>query len=44
MSFARITVKIGKPIILSPEEFKAYSNKGGYEKLTERIMVAIKAL
>jgi cytidylate kinase len=44
MSFARITVKVGKPIILSPEEFKAYSNKAGYEKLTERIMVAIKAL
>jgi cytidylate kinase len=44
MSLARITVKIGKPIILSPEEFKACSNKAGYEKLTERIMNAIKAL
>jgi cytidylate kinase len=44
MSFARITVKIGKPIILSPEEFQACANKAGYEKLTERIMDAIKAL
>ena len=44
MSFARITVKIGKPIILSPEEFKALSNKEGYERITERIMDAIKAL
>jgi 1-acyl-sn-glycerol-3-phosphate acyltransferase len=44
MSLARITVKIGKPIILTPEEFKACSNKTGYEKLTERIMDAIKAL
>lgn len=44
MSFARITVKVGKPIILSPEEFKDYSNKAGYEKLTARIMDAIKAL
>ncbi len=44
MTFARITVKVGKPIILSPEEFKACSNKAGYEKLTERIMDAIKAL
>jgi 1-acyl-sn-glycerol-3-phosphate acyltransferase len=44
MSFARITVKVGKPIILSPEQFKAYSNKEGYEKLTARIMDAIKAL
>ncbi len=41
---ARITVKIGPPIILSPEEFKAYSAKGGYQALTDRIMTAIKAL
>jgi len=42
--FARITVKVGKPIILSAEEFKSYSRKGGYEELTNRIMDAIKAL
>ncbi len=44
MSLARITVKVGKPIVLTAEEFKAYSNKEGYEKLTNRIMNAIKAL
>ena len=44
ISMARITVKIGPPIILSPEEFKAYSAKGGYQALTDRIMTAIKAL
>jgi len=42
--FARITVKVGEPIILSQEEFKSYSRKGGYEELTNRIMDAIKAL
>lgn len=41
---ARITVKVGKPIILSPEEFKALGNREGYQALTERIMSAIKAL
>jgi 1-acyl-sn-glycerol-3-phosphate acyltransferase len=44
LSFARITVKVGKPIYLTEEEFKAYSSKAGYEQLTERIMDAIKAL
>ncbi len=44
VSLARITVKVGPPILLSPEEFKAYSNKEGYLALTERIMSAIKAL
>jgi cytidylate kinase len=44
ISMARITVKVGPPILLSPEEFKAYSNKEGYLALTERIMTAIKAL
>jgi 1-acyl-sn-glycerol-3-phosphate acyltransferase len=42
--FARITVKIGKPIVLSEEEIRAYSRKGGYGELTDRIMAAIKAL
>ena len=40
----RITVKVGKPIILSEEEIRSYSRKGGYEQLTNRIMDAIKAL
>lgn len=44
ISFARITVKVGPPILLTPEEFKAYSNKEGYLALTDRIMAAIKAL
>lgn len=42
--FARITVKVGPPIVLSKEEFKSYSGKEGYEALTNRIMDAIKAL
>ena len=44
VTLARITVKVGKPIILSPEELKSYSGKEGYQALTERIMDAIKAL
>lgn len=44
ITFARMTVNIGKPIILTADECKAYSNKEGYEKLTSRIMEAIKAL
>lgn len=42
--FERITVSVGKPIILSPEELKTYTGKEGYEALTNRIMDAIKAL
>ena len=42
--FARITVCVGKPIIYSKEEFKKFSGKEGYEKLTNEIMGAIKAL
>ena len=44
ISLSRITVKVGPPILLSAEEFKVYSNKEGYLALTERIMMAIKAL
>jgi cytidylate kinase len=44
ISFARITVKVGKPILLTPDEFKALGNKEGYQALTDRIMAAIKAL
>lgn len=41
---ARITVKIGPAIILSPDELKAASNKEGYDRITQQIMSAIKAL
>jgi 1-acyl-sn-glycerol-3-phosphate acyltransferase len=44
ISFARITVKVGKPILLTPDEFKALGNKEGYQALTDRIRAAIKAL
>jgi len=44
MRLARITVVVGEPIILTAEEFKSYSRKGGYEELTNRIMDAIKEL
>lgn len=39
--FARITVSIGKPIRLTPEEMKAASGKEGYDQLAKRIMTAI---
>ncbi len=42
--FARITLVVGPPIILSPDELKSLSNKSGYEEITKRIMDAIKAL
>lgn len=42
--FARITLCVGPPIILSQEEIKSLSNKDGYEEVTKRIMDAIKAL
>lgn len=41
---ARITVKVGPPILLTPEEFKALGNKEGYQALTARIMTAIRGL
>jgi 1-acyl-sn-glycerol-3-phosphate acyltransferase len=42
--FARITVKIGPPIQLSPDEIKAAAGKEGYDQLAKRIMAAIAAL
>ncbi|MBC7979140.1 MAG: 1-acyl-sn-glycerol-3-phosphate acyltransferase [Armatimonadetes bacterium] len=42
--FARITVSVGKPIVLSESELKNTTGKDGYEALTKRIMDAIKAL
>ena len=42
--FARITVSIGPPIILIPEEIKAAKGKEDYERIARRIMAAIEAL
>lgn len=42
--FARITVCIGPPIRLTPDELKDTVGKEGYERLTARIMGAIAAL
>jgi len=44
LRLARITVKVGPALIFSPEELKAASNKEGYERITQQIMSAIKAL
>ncbi len=42
--FSRITVDVGPPIRLSPEELKSSSNKEGYDRISKRIMAAIEAL
>ena len=42
--FARITVKVGKPIRLTDEELKAPNGKQDYERIAKRIMAAIEAL
>ncbi|MEO6478296.1 MAG: lysophospholipid acyltransferase family protein [Luteolibacter sp.] len=42
--FARITVSVGPPIRLTPEELKASQGKDDYERITARIMGAISAL
>jgi 1-acyl-sn-glycerol-3-phosphate acyltransferase len=42
--FARITVSVGPPIVLSPEELKAAKSKDDYDRLAKRIMAAIEAL
>ncbi|MCX8496569.1 MAG: lysophospholipid acyltransferase family protein [Akkermansiaceae bacterium] len=41
---ARITVHVGPPIRLTPEELQSSNNKDGYERITQQIMNAIKAL
>lgn len=41
--FARITVSIGPPIFLSPEE-RAAKSKDDYDRIAKRIMAAIEAL
>jgi 1-acyl-sn-glycerol-3-phosphate acyltransferase len=42
--FARITVTVGKPIRLSPDELKTAKGKDDYERIAKRIMSAIEAL
>ena len=42
--FARLTVNIGPPIRLTPEELKAAKGKDDYERIAKRIMAAIAAL
>jgi 1-acyl-sn-glycerol-3-phosphate acyltransferase len=42
--FARITVTIGPPIRLSPEELAAAKGKDEYDRIAKRIMAAIEAL
>lgn len=41
---ARITVTVGQPIRLTPEELKASKGKEDYDRLAKRIMAAIEAL
>ncbi|MGD7654047.1 MAG: lysophospholipid acyltransferase family protein [Verrucomicrobiales bacterium] len=41
---SRISVTIGKPIRLTPEELKAAKGKEGYDRVAKRIMAAIEAL
>ncbi|MEN9974794.1 MAG: hypothetical protein RLZZ282_800 [Verrucomicrobiota bacterium] len=42
--FARLSVHIGKPIRLTPDELKAAKTKEDYEIIAKRIMAAIAAL
>jgi 1-acyl-sn-glycerol-3-phosphate acyltransferase len=44
LRFARITVAVGPPLRLTPQEIKDASGKEGYEKIAKRIMAAIAAL
>lgn len=44
LRFSRITVTVGRPIRLTPEECKAASSKNGYAALANRIMAAIAEL
>ena len=42
--FARITVSIGPPIVLTAEEIKEAHGKEGYNRIAKRIMAAINEL
>jgi len=42
--FARISVTVGKPIRLTPEELQSAKGKEDYDRIAKRIMAAIEAL
>jgi 1-acyl-sn-glycerol-3-phosphate acyltransferase len=42
--FARITVTVGEPIRLTPEEIKSAKGKDDYDRIAKRIMAAIESL
>jgi 1-acyl-sn-glycerol-3-phosphate acyltransferase len=42
--FARITVSVGPPIMLSAEELQSSKSKDDYDRIAKRIMAAIEAL
>lgn len=44
IKFSRISVTVGDPIRLTPEEVKEAQGKAGYQALSQRIMEAIAAL
>jgi 1-acyl-sn-glycerol-3-phosphate acyltransferase len=44
VKFSRISVTVGDPIRLTPEEVKEAQGKAGYQALSQRIMEAIAAL
>ena len=44
MSLARITVTVGPPIYLTPDEIRSAKGKDDYDRIAKRIMAAIEAL
>lgn len=44
LRFARISVTVGDPIRLTPEEIAAAQGKAGYQQIADRIKTAIEAL
>ena len=42
--FSRITITVGPPIRLTPEELKSAKGKDDYDQIAKRIMAAIEAL
>ena len=42
--FSRITVTVGPPIVLTPEERESAKGKADYDRIAKRIMAAIEAL
>ena len=44
LRFSRITIRIGPPIRLTPEEIREAHSKDGYKRLSERMLAAISEL